>query len=159
MQLDPQAFSATPIPVVALPGMNIRLTGNVVDTVRPKLSYTGDSLHGWQYYVLEYELPASMLENENAPELVIGLEKVAVEQKTALEETQMPIHPPLPTVEPIVNSPPVQHLEDLSQVPLKIEDAERLIALMREGLVNLKDETGKFLYTCEFVHVLWTLRT
>ena len=131
--------------------MNIRLTGNVVDAVRPKLSYTGASLHGWQYYVLEYELPASILESDKVPELVIGLEKLAVENKLALEGTKMPVHPPLPQAAPIVNSPSIQYLKDMPQINLTLEEAEKFIVLMREGLVNLKDETGKFLYTCEFV--------
>lgn len=131
--------------------MNLHLTGNVVDTVQPKLSYTGASLHGWRYYVLEYELPASIMESSNIPELVIGLEKVAVEQKPALEGTKMPVHPPLVPAAHIVNSPSIQHLKDLPNIDITTEKVDNLIVLMRDRLINLRDETGKYLYTCECI--------
>ena len=153
LQLKREAFSTPSLSAVSLPGMEVRLTGNVVTAVQPKLSYTGDSLHGWRYYVLEYEIPASMLEGDGVPELIIGLEKLAVETKTGLEGTSMPILPTPSQIAPVVNDPPIQCLSDLSQADLTVEDADRLINLMREGLINLKDETGKFLYTCKILRL------
>lgn len=149
IQLEVEAFSSPALSDVALPGMNVRLTGNVVDQARPTLGYTGASLHGWRYYVLEYELPSSLLENDVVPELVVRLEKLAVESKVSLEDTRMPVHPALPHADPIVNSPPIPSLETPFQADVRVEEVERLISLMRESLVSLEDKTGEFLYTCE----------
>lgn len=128
--------------------MNICLTGNVVRGAKPKLRYTGDSLHGWQYYVLEYELPESMIQGSSVPELVIELERAEVERNMALLGTSMPDFKPT-SERHVVNEPPVLNLSCLRQEDLAAEDADALINLMREGLVSLKDETGQFLYKCK----------
>lgn len=149
LQLGLEAFSTPALSEVALPGMSIRLTGNVVDQATPTLSYTGESLHGWRYYVLEYELPPRMFEKDVVPELVVRLEKLGVERRVSLEDTRMPIHPSLLPEIPIVNNPPIPSLGDRFQAGIRVEEVERLISLMRESLVYLEDKTGEFLYTCE----------
>lgn len=149
LQLTANDFSGQPAVPIQLPGMSLRLQGNVANMIRPRLSYDGKSLHGWRYYVLDYDIPESLLEGDHVPELVLGLEKTAVEQKPALDGTKMPFRQPRPSAKFVTNNPEILPLERLPHVELRIEEAERLISVMREGLLNLKDKTGDFLYTCE----------
>lgn len=152
MQLGPDVFSTPALSDVELPGMHVRLTGNVVDCAQPTLSYTGESLHGWRYYLLEYKLPPSLLEGSSVPELVIHLERRAVidgGSQTSLSDTKMPNHAALLPRRQITNNPPVPNLISSLKYDLSVNKAERLFVLMRERLVTLEDTTGEFLYTRE----------
>jgi hypothetical protein len=71
MQLDKQSFANN---TARLPGLDIRLSGNVVDSGRRSFTFAKDQkLHGSWYYRLTYDFDGVDL-NDEEPELRIEVE-------------------------------------------------------------------------------------
>lgn len=60
----------------SLPGLDVELTGNVVESGRRSLTFDkSHSLHGARYYRLTYEFGPELYETEDGPTLYLGFKK------------------------------------------------------------------------------------
>ncbi|KAK8869446.1 hypothetical protein IAR55_000010 [Kwoniella newhampshirensis] len=71
-QLNKGAFADG---TASLPGLDVALSGNVVEQGNMSISFTGDGINSFQYYNLTYTIPSPLLEGEDVPELVVGFTK------------------------------------------------------------------------------------
>ena len=60
-----------------LPGLTIKVTGNVVEQGKRELSF-GHAVHGFPYYRLRYSFQDSMRESGQIPELMVTWKKTRV---------------------------------------------------------------------------------
>ncbi|WWD16288.1 hypothetical protein CI109_100714 [Kwoniella shandongensis] len=59
----------------SLPGLDVSLSGNVVDQGTFSLTFTGDAINSFEYYNLTYSFPSSLSQGNYVPELVVGFTK------------------------------------------------------------------------------------
>ena len=57
----------------SLPGLDVSLSGNVIDQGSLNLAYTGDAINGFNYYNLTVEFAGAL--GDEVPELVLGFKK------------------------------------------------------------------------------------
>ena len=72
-QLSPFSFENGQ---ASLPGLDVMLSGNVVERGNRTLTFTGDDINGFLYYNLTYSWEGTSLSGE-IPELVVGITKTA----------------------------------------------------------------------------------
>lgn len=73
-QLGPDAFSNGQ---ASLPGLDVVLSGNVVEQGNRSLTYTGAMINSFYYYNLTYTIPSDLMDGGDVPELVITFTKTS----------------------------------------------------------------------------------
>jgi hypothetical protein len=59
----------------SLPGLDVTLSGNVVDQGKKSLSFTGAQINGFYVYNLTHSFDSSLRDNGEVPTLVVEFEK------------------------------------------------------------------------------------